>query len=52
MKDGKTTEFKHHHDTLVPLQTGAYKHDSHLYGKHAAGHTKHKEHVMKHFKGK
>lgn len=52
MKKSDSVNHKHHHDTLVPFQTGGHKHESHMYGRHAANHTKHKEHIVKHFKDK
>ena len=52
MKDGKSTEFKHHHDTLEAHKAGGHAHHSVHYNKHKQTHTSHKEHIVKHFKGK
>ena len=52
MKDGKSTEFKHHHDTLEQYKDGGHVHHSVHYSKHKQSHTPHKEHIIKHFKGK
>ena len=50
-KEGAVKEAKHNEEHIMKDAAG-FPHHSDIYSKQASGHTAHKEHVEKHFKGK